>query len=265
MSESRDSSSPGHPHAGVTPPDRFRFGSFTLDLRARKLWRDSVLIPLPARAVDALVYLIAHRDRPVDKDEIIAAVWRDVAVTDDSLIHSVSVIRRALGDDPTHPSYIETIPRRGYRFVGSVEFVDPAREPASAAEQPGESPTAIAPESVHPVRWMRRRAIAAAALLLMAAAIPSYRGYLGRNASTDAAIRVEQVAPPGTTIVSGGIVSPSGRHLAFVARDERSGKTALWVRALDSPQPRMLPGTEGASKPFFSPDGQVIAFFLKGT
>ena len=200
----------------------------------------------------------------MDKDEIIAAVWRDVAVTDDSLIHSISVIRRALGDDPTHPSYVETIPRRGYRFVGFVEPVESAREPASAEEPSEQSPTGITPESAHSVRWTRRGAIAAAVLLLLAAAIPLCRAYLGRNASTDAAIRVQQVAPPGTTIVSRGVVSPTGRHLAFVARDEQSGRTAVWVLALDSPEPRRVPGTGDASRPFFSPDGQMIAFFLKG-
>jgi eukaryotic-like serine/threonine-protein kinase len=58
-------------------------------------------------------------------------------------------------------------------------------------------------------------------------------------------------------------VSPTGRHLAFVAQDE-SGQTALWVRMLDSPTPRRLSGTEGASRPFFSPDGASLAFFARG-
>jgi eukaryotic-like serine/threonine-protein kinase len=79
----------------------------------------------------------------------------------------------------------------------------------------------------------------------------------------EAAVRIEQAAPPGTAIVSGGVVSPTGRHLAFVAQDE-SGQTALWVRALDSPTPRRLSGTEGASRPFFSPDGASLAFFARG-
>ncbi len=77
-------------------------------------------------------------------------------------------------------------------------------------------------------------------------------------------MRLEQIAPPGTTIVSGGAVSPAGRHLAFVARDERTGRTALWIRAIDAVDARALPDTEGASHPFFSPDGQMVAFFRNG-
>ena len=110
----------GHTPA-VNPRGSVRFGPFTLDLDARKLWRDDALVALPSRALEALAYLVAHRDRAVDRDEIIAAAWHDVAVTDDSLIHAISVIRRALGDNPAQASFIETIPRRGYRFTGHVE------------------------------------------------------------------------------------------------------------------------------------------------
>ena len=246
------------------PESRVRFGGFTLDRAARKLWRDGSVVPLPSRAVDALAYLLANRHRAVEKDEVIAAVWRDVAVTDDSLIHAISVLRRALGDDPARPSYIETIPRRGYRFVGSVETVDEPFAAASAArpETAQSRITNISPPRA--VRWPWP-IVAATALLVVIAALASYRGGLGTSPdSPGTAHRVQQVAPRGTSIVSGGVVSPAGRHLAFVARDEESGKTALWIRALDSAQPRALPGTEGASKPFFSPDGRMIAFFMKG-
>jgi Tol biopolymer transport system component len=59
-------------------------------------------------------------------------------------------------------------------------------------------------------------------------------------------------------------VSPAGRQLVFVARDEVTERTALWIRALDANEARMLPGTDGATHAFFSPDGQQIAFFRNG-
>src|ERR671925_22188 len=121
MPESRARTPLGRPQAGYTGFPAVKFGPFTFDLAGRKLQKGDEQISLPSRALDALAYLITHRDRAVDRDEIIAAVWHEVAVTDDSLIHAVSVIRRALGDDPSHASFIETIPRRGYRFVGKIE------------------------------------------------------------------------------------------------------------------------------------------------
>jgi Tol biopolymer transport system component len=81
---------------------------------------------------------------------------------------------------------------------------------------------------------------------------------------TGGVVRLDQLAPSGTTILSGGAVSPSGNDLTFVARDDVTGQTALWVRALRSSEPEKLAGTEGASKPFWSPDGRFIAFFANG-
>ena len=238
-----------------------RFGRFSLDPRSRQLWRDGVRLQLPPRALDALAYLVDNRHRVVEKDEIIAAAWRDVAVTDDSLIHAISVIRRALGDDAAHASFIETIPRRGYRFMAAVEL-DGQPVPTSPERITGAGPLEVS--VVRPGLPTRTRygMAAAAAVLLAITATTAYWSLLA-NGSGTAAVRVEQAAPPGTAIVSGGVASPTGRHLAFVAQDE-SGQTSLWLRALDSPEPRRLRRTEGASKPFFSPDGESLAFFSRG-
>jgi Tol biopolymer transport system component/DNA-binding winged helix-turn-helix (wHTH) protein len=256
--ESRGSSVPD-PGAGITGSRRLRFGVFAFDPGARKLWRDGAPVQLPSRALDVLAYLVDNRHRIVEKEELLAAAWRDVSVTDDSLIHAISVTRRALGDDAVHASFIETIPRRGYRFLAAVEAVD---SPGPALRGRVRDEHALGQPRLQSAaeRW-RTYGIATAAIVLLAvAATAAYRAVAGNS---PAAVRLEQAAPPGTAIVSGGVVSPTGRHLAFVAQDD-SGKTSLWVRALDSPTPRRLAGTEGASKPFFSPDGRGLAFFVRG-
>ena len=230
----------------------FRLGAFTIDLRARSLRRDGKAIALPVRAFDALVFLVTHRDRLVEKDEIVAAVWRDVAVTDDSLIHAVSVLRRALGDDPARPTFIETIPRHGYRFMGPVEeLVESGRSQDSAPK-----------ERVAPSRW-RRRALAAGVAAAAASATVGLLLYVTHD-SPSTSVRLAQAPPAGTSLVSDGVVSPSGRHLAFVARDSQSGRSALWVRALASTDPYALPDTMAASNPFWSPDGRTLGFFANG-
>lgn len=229
-----------------------RFGEFTLDLQTRRLSRHGSVVPLPSRAIEALAYLIAHRDRIVDKDEIIAAAWRDVAVTDDSLVHAISVLRRALGDDPSHASFIETIPRRGYRFVGSIE----------AEAERGPSPQ-VATVAIARFPNTRRFALLAAGLILLAGGTFVLLSSPGDAPATDRA-GLQQQAPPGTEIVSGGVVSPVGDRLAFVARDDRSGRTSLWIRALNESAPREAAGTDDASHPFFSPNGDSIAYFARG-
>jgi DNA-binding winged helix-turn-helix (wHTH) protein/Tol biopolymer transport system component len=259
MPESRHPSPPGDSQAGETGLAAVKFGPYTLDLETRKLRRGDEVLALPSRAFDALAYLITHRDRTVDRDEIIAAVWHDVAVTDDSLIHAVSLIRRALGDDPSHATFIETIPRRGYRFVGRVEAIEPTAPPRLLPDTDAARSETSGPRFA---AWRERPAIAAAVAGVVITAGLVFGGRaLTSEDNLDGSSRLEQIAPFGTTLVSGGVVSPVGRQLAFVARDERTGKTGLWIRAIDAIEPRALPDTEGASHPFFSPDGQVVAFF----
>jgi Tol biopolymer transport system component len=72
-----------------------------------------------------------------------------------------------------------------------------------------------------------------------------------------------QNAPDGTQFMSGGVLSPDGERIAFVAKDEESGQQMLWVRSLRETMPSPLPGTEGATRPFWAPDGESLGFFAK--
>jgi eukaryotic-like serine/threonine-protein kinase len=256
--------------AGARPVFQYSFGVFSVDLRTRKLRRGSDVIPLPVRAFDTLALLVAHPGRPIEKNEIIAAVWRDVAVTDDSLIHAISVLRRALGDDPAHPSLIETLPRLGYRFLGTVEQ---ETEPLAAAATP--IPNAFEPKPAVKLApaWMRAEQRPAIVFGLVVLGIVGLAFWLSNVAgglrtlgvrSSDPMVQLDQTAPAGTIIVSGGVVSPTGDRLTFVALDEKTGETALWARELRSSALVKLPGTARASHPFWSPDGRFIAFFANG-
>ncbi len=82
--------------------------------------RDADVIPLSPKIIDLLLYLVARQSALVPKDELFKALWPDVAVTDNALTQAVSELRQALGDDPSKPTYIQTVARRGYRFIAPV-------------------------------------------------------------------------------------------------------------------------------------------------
>ena len=84
------------------------------------------------------------------------------------------------------------------------------------------------------------------------------------NAIAARPVWLSQPSPPDSSIASGGVLSPDGRYLAFIARDDTVGRTALWVRSLRSSALERISGTEGASKPFWSPDARRIGFFASG-
>ena len=118
---------------------RYRFSGHTLSPARRTLVRDGRELPLVPRCFDLLVLLVERRNEAVSRNDILDAVWSDVAVSDGALSQAVRVLRRALGDDPREPTFIRTVPRHGYRFVCDVvEEPDdgPAQPPRAVAAEP---------------------------------------------------------------------------------------------------------------------------------
>jgi DNA-binding winged helix-turn-helix (wHTH) protein/Flp pilus assembly protein TadD len=114
----------------------YKFGPFLVDGGAYRLLRDGQNIPLSPKIIDLVLFLAARPSVLVSKDDLFRALWPDVAVTDNALTQAVSELRQALGDDPANPKFVQTVARRGYRFIAPVEAV----VPASAAVTPPEPP-----------------------------------------------------------------------------------------------------------------------------
>lgn len=111
------------------------FDAFELDLRTGELWRNRRPVDLRPLAARALIALVANAGRVVSRDELRGILWPDVVVAwDQSLNQCIRQVRRALGDDAAAPRFVETVPRRGYRFSVPVE-----RRPAAAARRPASS------------------------------------------------------------------------------------------------------------------------------
>lgn len=99
----------------------YRFGPFRLDAADCRLFRDEAVVDLSPRLVDVLRLLVARPGELVTKEQLLEGVWPDVNVTDNALARAISDIRSALGDSPAAPRYIQTVTRRGYRFLGQVD------------------------------------------------------------------------------------------------------------------------------------------------
>ena len=95
----------------------YEFGPFRLDATDHQLFREGVPLPLTPKALDTLLILVQNSGRTLDKDELMKAVWPDTIVEENNLTQNVSALRRVLGQDSR---FIQTMPRRGYRFVAEV-------------------------------------------------------------------------------------------------------------------------------------------------
>ena len=104
----------------------YRIDAYLVDPDAYELRRDGVLVPVEPQVFDLLVLLIANRQRPLSKDEIIEKVWDGRSVSDATLSSRIRTARQVLGDDGSTQRLIRTIHGRGFRFVGNVEEVYPA-------------------------------------------------------------------------------------------------------------------------------------------
>jgi DNA-binding winged helix-turn-helix (wHTH) protein len=116
------------------------FGDFTLDPQVRELRRGEALLTVSPKVFDCIAYLIEHRERAVGRDELIAAVWGKVDVTDTLLGQTVLKARRAVGDSGNGQNVIRTIPRFGYRWVAELEAEEAA--PRAPEETVASSTTA---------------------------------------------------------------------------------------------------------------------------
>ena len=113
-----------------------RSATLTLDRINECVRRGDREIKLTPKAFAVLRLLMERPGRLATKDELLGAIWPDTAVTDGSLATSVREIRRALDDDPSAPRYIQTVHRRGYRYVGTTDRAEGAVD-ASRPQLPG--------------------------------------------------------------------------------------------------------------------------------
>src|SRR3569832_437846 len=116
----------------------YRFGPFRLSAGDRLVFNGDARVPLPPKAVDTLVMLVENAGRVVFKDALMQAVWADTYVEENNLNQAVSALRKALGQREGGEVYIETIPRRGYRFVARVTGGDSPEAPAPVEHAPVE-------------------------------------------------------------------------------------------------------------------------------
>src|SRR5262245_11357191 len=107
------------------PSPVYTFGPYVLDVADRSLKRAGAAIPLTPKQFDLLVALVQNAGRLVEKDALLKKVWPDVAVEEGNLTKGVFGLRQLLESDVESP-YIETIPKRGYRFVATVTTEDAA-------------------------------------------------------------------------------------------------------------------------------------------
>ena len=107
---------------------KFEFGDFLLDAKEKVLQRDGKPLPVTPKALELLLVLVENHGHLVEKNELMKAVWADSFVEEGNLAFTIRLLRKALDDDAQKPRFIETVPKRGYRFIAEVKCLETAEE-----------------------------------------------------------------------------------------------------------------------------------------
>jgi len=147
----------------------YEFGRFCLKVAERVLLREGELVPLTPKVFDILVTLIEHGGQVVSKDDLMKRVWPNTFVEDGNLTQNISLLRKALGETPGGVQFIETVPRRGYRFVGETHH--PSTNGSSTGALMASEPVVSIPNTISQPTGIKRTPIFALVAALVVVSI----------------------------------------------------------------------------------------------
>src|SRR5215204_511754 len=239
----------------------YRFGEFSLNAEDHSLKQEDENVPVTPKMFDLLLVLVQNSGRVLGKKFLLQSVWPDSFVEEGNITYNIRQLRKALGDDAQTPTYIETVPRRGYRFLPVVEaftIASPDDDAPSEEPQPTE----------HDAPKPRRYFFLSISAFVVVAGVLIIGGWLVRNRDSKSApilsapFKLEKLSTDGGVFHL--VISPDGKNVVYTHRT--SGKQSIWLRQLETSNnvPIVLPSEDFYGGLAISPDGNSV-YFVRGT
>jgi Tol biopolymer transport system component/DNA-binding winged helix-turn-helix (wHTH) protein len=245
------------PHA--EPGPTYEFGGFRLLPGERLLLRDGMPIPLTPKAFDLLVYFVERPGRLIEKAALLDALWPEVAVEEANVAFQISALRKAM--EPGGADLIQTVPTKGYRFIGQVRKAEHV-----AAETPAARPAGPLLAGASRGRFARPSTLLVAGACALAVAATGVWGIRVSRSSGGAPIEQGTPSPPRVVRITSGpglqtqaSWSPDGRQIAYAA--DTAGNLDIWIQSTEGAEPRALTTAKSQDdQPAWSPDGRHVVF-----
>jgi Tol biopolymer transport system component/DNA-binding winged helix-turn-helix (wHTH) protein len=276
----------------------FQFDEFTIDLNERTLWRDGQPIPLAPKVMETLCLLVENHGRLMTKEEMMNRLWADTFVEERNLTQNIFTLRKVLGDGEAGKKFVETVPRRGYRFVAGVrpaevqEAIQVTRNTQTRISAEGYVPTqdlteavkeiaktivlerdfnSVEPKQIEAVQTRPSRrtvtfsVVGLAAVLAIGAGLWGWQNdYLTFGKTTfgsDAErglLKFERLTDSGKAFFP--VVSPNKQFFAYVVVDRGKHSIELQNIATGSKTVVVEPAKNEIGRPKFSADGDYLFY-----
>lgn len=252
----------------------YDFADFRLDPEARVLLHEGKVVPLTPKVFDTLLSLVEHRTQVVSKNELMKFVWPNSFVEEGNLTQNISMLRKLLGESPGAPQFIETVPRRGYRFVAPVQEIMTeggavvgtlaAHGPSLAAASPAAIPLPATASAGSRTRFVWPAIFGALALFVVLASVAFglYQWLAAMPTQSPAeAMTVNRLTYTGKA--SRIAISPDGKYVVEAVAE--GGQQSLWLRqAATASEIEIIPPAAVAYISItFSGDGNFL-YFVRG-
>ena len=251
----------------------YRFGDFALDADQRVLFREDKPVALTPKVFETLLVLVEQHGRIVCKDELMERLWPDSFVEETNLTFNIQRLRKALGDKARQPRYVETVSKRGYRFIAEVTEVQDDSFPPLRATSLGNANgngTGVAIEhkqqSLPNGRTKLLVVIAAVSIAILIAGAVSLSYVVTRlnhhNSSGFAQpFKIQKLTE--TTKSKSAAISPDGNFVAYTL--EATGRQGVWLRQLSTGNSNEIVAmSERVGSLTFAHNGQHL-YFIRGT
>jgi len=235
----------------------FQFADFFVDVNEGTLSKGGKPLPLPPRAFKLLSVLIENRGRIVNKEDLLREVWKDAFVEEGNITYTIRLLRKTFNDDRRAPRFIETVPKRGYRFIAQLAEVDATNRPKTRLLEPPA-------EHQHTgIIWNRRFVLAGVALVL-AGFLTAGTWLIPRSGKAaefpvfQAAFRSQPLSTDGQ--VPYAVISQDGKEIIYIRTV--GGKQEVWLRQLDSSNNVQIipPASDSYFGLALSPDAKLLYF-----
>ena len=231
------------PVCPALPPSAYRFGGFSLLPADKQLLYDGKPVPLAPKAFDTLLLLVENQGHLLEKDAFLKRIWPDSFVEEVSLAHAISQVRKALRTGTPESEFIETVPKRGYRFIAAVEAVAPPADP-----RPSRTRLAVLPFenlSADAQREYVADGLTEEVIAALGQVDPEHFGVIGRTSMMAYKRTTKSLAEVGAELNAEFLVESSirfeGDRLRITSRLIRtSDQMQIWSASFDSEPPSVL-------------------------